>query len=560
MGAKLGKSLVACVALLLGSGAALASEPQDGARENAWRASQWAYSSPVDGAFIRAAAQKLPGDDASRALEQEWEELSARLAAADAMMTAPGTLKFGKSNEKVEEIGAQRTELRAQLRSLQQDLAKRAPAFADLLTPRILSSAETRALLDADEGLLFIVPAADATYLFAVTRDDFAWFRSADLNRDRIDVLVKSLLAGVAPPELDKDKPAVTFDLAAAHELYRGLVAPADALLAGRKTLMVIAPDSLGTIPLNLLVTDAAAAANPRSGKGWLIDRQALLALPSVATLYSLRCLSRVKARAACVGAGAAANGAPSGAASSAVTLVAVGAPDLLGEPASGRGLSLMKSLFLDNQADTEMLRALPRLPGAQVELEQLRTAFGPRALIREGKEATESFVRTSAQVRSARYLLFSTHGLLASQGGVSGQPGLVLTPPAAGSASALDDGYLSAAEAATLDLSADIVALSACNTAGGSNARFGTEGLAGLARGFFYAGARALLVSHWDVDDTATAALMSQTFRAMDADAAADHAQALRAAMRSMRINPSRPYWSKPRYWAAFSLLGDHR
>ena len=76
-------------------------------------------------------------------------------------------------------------------------------------------------------------------------------------------------------------------------------------------------------------------------------------------------------------------------------------------------------------------------------------------------------------------------------------EPGLILTPPA--EASEEDDGYLSASEIAGLKLDADWVILSACNTAAGGAQ--GAEALSGLARAFFYAQARALLVSHWEVN-----------------------------------------------------------
>ena len=110
-----------------------------------------------------------------------------------------------------------------------------------------------------------------------------------------------------------------------------------------------------------------------------------------------------------------------------------------------------------------------------------------------------------SEQGRLADYAIlhFATHGALTGQVQGAAEPGLILTPPAAGTTDARalerDDGYLSASEIAALKLDADWVILSACNTAGGSGEN--AEALSGLARAFFYAGARALLVSHWEVD-----------------------------------------------------------
>jgi CHAT domain-containing protein len=102
-----------------------------------------------------------------------------------------------------------------------------------------------------------------------------------------------------------------------------------------------------------------------------------------------------------------------------------------------------------------------------------------------------------SEQGRLAEYAIvhFATHGALAGQVRGAAEPGLILTPPPKGTSDPAlerDDGFLTASEIATLKLDADWVILSACNTAGE-----GTEALSGLARAFFYAGARALLVSH---------------------------------------------------------------
>lgn len=91
-------------------------------------------------------------------------------------------------------------------------------------------------------------------------------------------------------------------------------------------------------------------------------------------------------------------------------------------------------------------------------------------------------------------------------------------------------NGLLNTSEIAQLKLDADWVLLSACNTA--AEEQPGTEALSVLARAFFYAGARSLLVSHWIVDDEAAARLMVGTFRALSRDAKLSHAKALRQSM----------------------------
>ena len=85
-----------------------------------------------------------------------------------------------------------------------------------------------------------------------------------------------------------------------------------------------------------------------------------------------------------------------------------------------------------------------------------------------------------------------------------------------------------------------------------------GAEALSGLARAFFYAGARSLIVSHWEVDDEATAQLMINTFQASTREAGLSHAEALRQAMLAMIHNAKSDAAADPRFWAPFVVVGE--
>ena len=148
----------------------------------------------------------------------------------------------------------------------------------------------------------------------------------------------------------------------------------------------------------------------------------------------------------------------------------------------------------------------------------------------------------------------------LAGQLSGTREPGLILTPPQ--TASAEDDGYLSGSEIAALRLDAEWVVLSACNTAGGASEGEASEALSGLARVFFYAGARSLLVSHWEVDSAATVKLITAAIGAMAKDGSLGRAEALRRAMLSAMTDPDRPAnWmpaAHPAVWAPFVVVGE--
>jgi CHAT domain-containing protein len=149
--------------------------------------------------------------------------------------------------------------------------------------------------------------------------------------------------------------------------------------------------------------------------------------------------------------------------------------------------------------------------------------------------------------------LHFATHGTIAGEIEGTSEPGLILTPPK--EQTEPDDGYLSASEVAALKLDADWVILSACNTAAGGAQ--GAEALSGLARAFIYAGARALLVSHWAVSSEATVSLITNAVGAISRDKKLGRAEALRRAMLAM-IDNGKPHEAHPAYWAPFVVVGE--
>jgi CHAT domain-containing protein len=112
------------------------------------------------------------------------------------------------------------------------------------------------------------------------------------------------------------------------------------------------------------------------------------------------------------------------------------------------------------------------------------------------------------------------------------------------------------ASEIAQLKLNADWVVLSACNTA--AEGKPGAEALSGLARAFFYAGARSLIVSHWSVSDQATARLMVGMFRASSRDPKLSHAEALQQSMLTMIDTAKSDTEAHPRFWAPFVVVGE--
>src|SRR5262249_18532286 len=191
--------------------------------------------------------------------------------------------------------------------------------------------------------------------------------------------------------------------------------------------------------------------------------------------------------------------------------------PTLAGIP---RGSSVKPLQQRGGLSDVAEIRALMPLPETADELCAVaRNLAAPTGDVYLGNRATEREIKSlsdSGRLSTYRIVHFATHGALAGEIKAGAEPGLILTPPEKPTYE--DDGYLTATEIFyRLKLDADWVILSACNTGAGSTQ--GAEALSGIARSFFYAGARALLVSQWAVYSDATVKLITGTVDRMAAD-----------------------------------------
>jgi CHAT domain-containing protein len=216
-----------------------------------------------------------------------------------------------------------------------------------------------------------------------------------------------------------------------------------------------------------------------------------------------------------------------------------------------------------------KQLRAQEPLPETADELCAVAGALGALAQQNEtvwlGERASERNLKAlSGEGKLARYkvLHFATHGLLAGESEAilkaKAEPALILTPPKDDvtiDELEHDDGLLTASEVGQLELDADWIVLSACNTAAGNAGD--AEALPGLARAFFYAKARALLVSHWYVNSAAAVKLTTRAFAELSANPQIGRAEALRRSMAEL-ITKGAAHEAHPAYWAPFVLVGE--
>ena len=234
-----------------------------------------------------------------------------------------------------------------------------------------------------------------------------------------------------------------------------------------------------------------------------------------------------------------------------------LGDPLLTGATGSG-GTAALESLAVSCRESSPMapslLRALAPLPDTAQEVRNAANALGGGAdSVLLGAAASESRLRAHP-LDQYRVLYFATHGLLPGELHCQAQPGLVLSPPQTSARTIEEDGLLEAGEIAALRLNADLVVLSACNTAAAGGGHFGGGALEGLADAFFNAGARAVLASHWEVPSAATAQLMTGVFQRFGRDGRLGLAEALRQSQLELLRDPKTAH---PYYWAAFTLIG---
>ena len=501
---------------------------------DAFRASQL-IGSDVAGRTVARAAARLAADDPALADLLRQAQEAQRLRDTLRIQLAAETAKPDERRD-----GARERGLLAQLQAasdkadaLTADIKSKFKDYANFAQPGPADLADLEQKLHRGEAFLSFVVGTNSTFALLATQQGLTLARlpitEAKLQADVADLrrAMQSRLGTI--PE---------FDVRAAYELYRKLLGPLEPKLAGIDHLIVAPAGALASLPMALLVTGVPGDAARRSyGEvQWLVRRMALSEVPSARAFLSLRAAAEHHAP------------APN-------PLLAVGDPGFGGTGEGGDQLDALAGRCRENgPINDDLLRALPRLRETAGEVRTVAHVLGAGdGALLLGGEATETNLRAH-KLDQYRVLYFATHGLLPGELHCQAEPGLVLSPPAVQARSTDQDGLLEASEIAELKLNADLVVLSACNTAA-NGGRFGGEALEGLAGAFFNAGARAVLASNWEVPSLSTVKLMTTLFTGLGRDGGRGLAQALRLAQLQLIADPATAH---PYNWAAFTLIGD--
>lgn len=420
-------------------------------------------------------------------------------------------------------------------------IRQRFPEFDQLARPLAPDAATVAKHLGPREAMLSVLVAPTRTYLWLAT-DAGMRFASSETGRAEVGARIASLRRTLdvasesSPPPVDAE---------AAYALYRILVEPLRAEAGARDQWTVAAAGVVGTLPFPALLTRPGNAAV--AGKApWLVRELAIAATPSVAAWLALRRLPRNPG--------------------TRKVLVAFGDPDFgggrTGIAGTVRNLSVARQEFKPAAAEADAslgasavsYQSIPPLPETRDELLAVATAlsadkerdlyFGPAA-----SRDTVLRLNGTQELGQRQVVMFATHGLIPGDLPGLGQPALALAYAGKG----IEGSLLTLEDVLGLKLNADWVVLSACNTAA-ADGRSG-EAISGLGRGFFYAGARALLLTHWAVESQSAKALTTATFTRYAADPTSSRAEVLRRAQLSLLADPASAH---PAYWAPFTLIGD--
>jgi CHAT domain-containing protein/Tfp pilus assembly protein PilF len=492
---------------------------------------QRASSSAAASAVSKLAARFAAGSGELAQLVRKDQDLTVEAEALDksviAFVSKPPAQRSSSAEEQVRmHIAA----VKAEREKLQQIFNERFPDYVALSKPQPVSVPETQALLAEDEALL-VFDFGDKSYAWIIAAHDAGW-TELKISAKGLDAQVRSLRGWLTDPR----KP---FDADLAYKIYQATFGAFAEKIAAKKRLSIVTNGALTSLPSQLLLTKDPTGKSLKE-MDWLIRSRAVTVLPSVASLKILRGGSQ---------------------ASSARKPMIAFADPVFSKAARAQQVAMrsITSFYRGTQVDVAAIgEYLPQLPGTRKEVQQIaEDLHADAADIKLGLAATEAAVK-QAKLDQYRIVYFATHGLVAGDletfAKDKAEPALALSIPE--KPHDLDDGLLTASEIAQLKLDADWAVLSACNTA--AEDKPGAEALSGLARAFFYAGARSLIVSHWAVSDEATARLMIGTFRASARDPKLSHAEALRQSMLAMIDAAKSDAEADPRLWAPFVVVGE--
>jgi CHAT domain-containing protein len=278
-------------------------EPSPRLGMEALEIAQWASQSSTAAAVQQMGLRFAAGTDAFAALVRERQDLAALWRDRDKrLLDALSKPVEEQDRARIDVLRKEIADIEPQLFAAAARIDKEFPEYAALTNQTPLKLDEVQKVLGGDEALVFFLTGDKESNVFALTRDGFEW-KTIPLGAKALDEKVVAFRRGLDVNELSRSIDAgksVLFDLALAHEFYAALIGPVEPLVKDKPHLLVVPSGALTALPFHLLVTEKPAEPVPQlehivtyRDAAWLIKRQAVTVLPSVASLQALRVFAR---------------------------------------------------------------------------------------------------------------------------------------------------------------------------------------------------------------------------------------------------------------------------
>lgn len=430
---------------------------------------------------------------------------------------------------------------------------QRAPQLAAFLLGAPLPVSTYQKFLGPHEAIVATHVANDAVHVWVVTRRE-ARLVSRPIAVTELDSFVDRVRASIDQAIRDPFRDSIPYDAEAAWRLFGVTFGPVMEELKGSSRVYWYGDKMLGTFPPAILLT-----AEPV--KAQLATAAELKAAPFLAREFPLISMPELSIYALVLNP-ARGGRPPGGRTGTARDFLGIGGTQLSAAELGHAG-SIVRSLDLAGATGpTAVLADLPKLSETVATLRAIEQTFGAgHSTLWLGPEATKKKLRES-DLRSYRVLVLATHGFLAGEMaacGIGPYPSLLMSQPG-GAGGACRDALLTTREISQLKLDADLVVLSACNTArSGSRGGAEEETFFGLTAAFSAAGARNLAVSHWPVMIGAASDLTAGLIRRARTDGVALDA-ALQSSIEQLRTSAHSALEAHPAYWGPFVLVGSGR
>lgn len=547
--------------------ALLADMHQKGARvegiepaTEAFRIADEARGSKVQKALSAAIIRANSSDPQSAAAMRRAQDLEhAVRVASESLTILQGTANSPEKASSLAQAQAELVRLRQENEKAQAELRLKMPNYTDLMEARALTIADAQKLLRADEALISLYTTQDKTLVWAMTAKGQPAFNVVDLPQAALVATVARLRKSLDPSDVDINQ-LPSFDFDTAYDLYRKLLAPVESGWKGAKELVIVSHGALSELPLSVLVTTSFKPVKTsqnslpfaeHAAAPWLLKQAAISYLPSLSALSSLRTTVTRPAAKSFIGFG---DPLFKEKQNTRVPSAALASRGMVRRNAMAPAAPVQAAQLQRRSSNLDLLEPLPDTSDEVKEIAKILRADAGKD-VNLGQRASEQLVK-STDLSQYRVIMFATHGLVAGELPDLSQPALALSNPLL--TNEKDDGLLTLAEILELKLNADWVVLSACNTASADGQA--SEAVSGLGRAFFYAGAKALLVSHWPVETVSAKLLTTELFKRQAANTKLSRAQAVReASLAVMRQSAGKSYsYAHPMFWAPFVVVGD--